>query len=240
MEQVLGETWYKAPNNLRGQPDGQHDKGVKNLTLKLVRYIHVLGVILLSDLRILEEIRKGRIVIDPFDERNLGTNSYDVKLGNFFYFPNPTWNDVVFDPLSEKSVSGFWMPKHYDDGEQVTIEPRTTVLCHTREIIGGKDGITAILRARSSVVRCGLSMINGAGVGDVGYINRWAFPLTNGNPCSTTVRVGMRIGQMLFYDVGSTQRPYAGKYVRQPTWDSKTILPRLWEDREFAEHRRRS
>jgi len=193
---------------------------------------------LLSDLRILDEIRNGNIVIDPFDKSNLGTNSYDVKLGGFFYFPDPTWQDVVFDPFSEKSVSGFWVPKHYDDGEEVTIEPRTTVLCHTREIIGGKNGITAILRARSSVVRCGLTMINGAGVGDVGYINRWAFPLTNCNRCSTKVRVGMRIGQMLFYYVGPTEKEYTGKYVQQSTWESKTILPRLWEDREFAERRR--
>ncbi|MCS7002870.1 MAG: dCTP deaminase, partial [Dehalococcoidia bacterium] len=33
---------------------------------------------LLSDRRILEELARGAIVIDPFDRRQLGTNSYDV------------------------------------------------------------------------------------------------------------------------------------------------------------------
>ena len=36
---------------------------------------------LLSDKRIVEEMETGNIVIEPFDERQLGTNSYDVRLG---------------------------------------------------------------------------------------------------------------------------------------------------------------
>ena len=36
---------------------------------------------ILSDKRILEEIDKGHIIIEPFKRDCLGTNSYDVHLG---------------------------------------------------------------------------------------------------------------------------------------------------------------
>ena len=42
---------------------------------------------LLSDKRILEEMEKQRIIIRPFDRRQLGTNSYDVRFGQHFQFP---------------------------------------------------------------------------------------------------------------------------------------------------------
>ena len=36
---------------------------------------------ILSDQRILEEIEKGTIKIEPYDRECLGSNSYDVHLG---------------------------------------------------------------------------------------------------------------------------------------------------------------
>ena len=36
---------------------------------------------ILSDTRILEEIEKGTIKIEPYDRDCLGSNSYDVHLG---------------------------------------------------------------------------------------------------------------------------------------------------------------
>ena len=37
---------------------------------------------ILSDKRILEEISKGTIKIEPYDRSCLGSNSYDVHLGS--------------------------------------------------------------------------------------------------------------------------------------------------------------
>ena len=39
---------------------------------------------ILTDTQILKEIENGNIVIDPFNPENLGTNSYDVHLGDMF------------------------------------------------------------------------------------------------------------------------------------------------------------
>jgi len=39
---------------------------------------------LLSDKTIIELIRKGEIVIEPFDEKLVGPSSIDLRLGNEF------------------------------------------------------------------------------------------------------------------------------------------------------------
>ena len=39
----------------------------------------------LSDKRILESMKEGSVIIEPFDRRNLATSSYDVTLGEYFY-----------------------------------------------------------------------------------------------------------------------------------------------------------
>ena len=44
---------------------------------------------LLSDKRILEELERENIVIEPFELRQLGTNSYDVRLGPYYLHPKP-------------------------------------------------------------------------------------------------------------------------------------------------------
>jgi len=38
---------------------------------------------ILSDKRILEEIEKGSIIIEPYNRHDLGSNSYDVHLGKY-------------------------------------------------------------------------------------------------------------------------------------------------------------
>jgi len=38
---------------------------------------------ILSDKRILEEMQKGTILIQPYDRDCLGSNSYDVHLGKY-------------------------------------------------------------------------------------------------------------------------------------------------------------
>ncbi|HCF85002.1 MAG TPA: dCTP deaminase, partial [Ktedonobacter sp.] len=40
---------------------------------------------LLSDKRIMEELAHGNLIIEPFDQRHLGTNSYDCRLGEWYF-----------------------------------------------------------------------------------------------------------------------------------------------------------
>ena len=43
----------------------------------------------LSDKRIIEEMKKGDIVIHPFSRDQLATSSYDVTLGEWFFREQP-------------------------------------------------------------------------------------------------------------------------------------------------------
>ncbi len=184
---------------------------------------------LLSDVKILSEMKKGNIVIEPFVLESLGANSYDVKLGENFYFPNPNFRKA-FDVFDQHAVSEFFMYEHHNNRENVTLPPNATALCHTVETIGGRNAITCILRCRSSVMRCGLSIAKCAGVGDVGYVNRWTMALSNHNTVPVTIKVGMRIGHILFFRVGRTLKEYRGKYYKGQPWSPEQMLPRLWED----------
>lgn len=188
---------------------------------------------LLSDMRILEELARGNIVIDPFDRDQLGTNSYDVRLGQWHWQPNRDIALVNF--ASEGQSRAFWVGPYKHGG--LLIPPGETWLTHTEEIVGADNGFTTAMRARSTIARCGLSICKCAGLGDVGYINRWTLEITNHTHATVALPVGVRVGQIMFYEVGPTLREYDGKYGRD-IWTPADMLPRLYADPDIARLRR--
>jgi dCTP deaminase len=191
---------------------------------------------LLSDRRILEELERGNLVIDPFDQRQLGTNSYDVRLGAWYFESNR--NLLVVDFTREEDTLAFWgEPRQADEGV-IAIRPGDTILCHTQEVVGGTNGFTTSMRARSSIGRSCLSVCKCAGVGDVGYIARWTMEITNHSHATVVLPVGMRVAQILFYEVGPTLRTYTGKYGQQAApWSPRDMLPKLYTDRDVLDGR---
>ncbi len=191
---------------------------------------------LLSDRRILDEMERGNIIIDPFDPRQLGTNSYDVRLGEWYFEPNR--NLLVVDFTREEDTRAFWgEPQQAGDGV-IAIRPGDTILCHTQEVVGGTNGFTTSMRARSSIGRACLSVCKCAGVGDVGYIARWTMEITNHSHATVVLPVGMRVAQILFYEVGLTCKTYAGKYGQESTpWSPLDMLPKLYKDRDVLSGR---
>src|SRR5437588_7931041 len=95
--------------------------------------------VLLSDKRILEERDHGSIVIDPFDMRQLGTNSYDCRLGEW-YFQSPKYLETI-DFTDEEQALAFWGDPIHADGT-IVVKPGTTILAHTDEVVGARNGIT--------------------------------------------------------------------------------------------------
>jgi dCTP deaminase len=194
---------------------------------------------LLSDRRILEEMGRDNIVIDPFDQQQLGTNSYDVRLGEWFFESNR--NLLVVDFTREEDTRAFWgEPRRAEEGV-IAIRPGDTILCHTQEVVGGLNGFTTSMRARSSIGRSCLSVCKCAGVGDVGYVARWTMEITNHSHATVVLPVGMRVAQILFYEVGATLREYAGKYGQAAKqgrdWTPLDMLPKLYNDRDVLSGR---
>lgn len=191
---------------------------------------------LLSDKRIIEELEGGNVVIEPFDSRHLGTNSYDCRLGDWYF--QPTKYQEIVDFTNEDQALSFWGEPIQAHGS-IVVKPGTTILAHTNEIIGARNGITTSMRARSSIGRSGLSVCKCAGVGDVGYISRWTMEISNHSTCTIVLPVGLRICQIEFFWVGETLHEYHGKYGQQDRWTPYDMLPRLYRDWDLEEIRAR-
>jgi dCTP deaminase len=182
---------------------------------------------ILSDKRIIEEMQQGNIVIDPFDERHLGTNSYDCRLGEWYFRGDYDVWTIHLD--NEEEIQSYWGRPHMATEGNIAIHPGTTILAHTQEIIGGRNGFTALMYTRSTIARSGLSVCRCAGVGDVGYIGRWTMEIANHTQTIIYIPVGMRICQFTFFCVGETLKEYCGKYSKS-IWSPLDMLPKVHLD----------
>ena len=96
---------------------------------------------LLSDKRIVEELHNGNIIIEPFDQRQLGTNSYDCRLGKWYFQGDMNVDIIHLD--NPHDIRRYWgQPREAADGK-IAIRPGTTILAHTIEVIGGHNGYLA-------------------------------------------------------------------------------------------------
>jgi dCTP deaminase len=183
---------------------------------------------LLSDTRILEEMQKGNIIISPFYPHRLGTNSYDCTLGPWYYQGNKNLKEIYLDTPFD--LMAYWgKPREAQMGDvraYIKIEPHATILAHTQEEIGGRNGFLATMHSKSTAAREGLSVCRCAGVGDVGYVSRWTMEICNHTDATIHLPVGMRICQMLFHEVGPTLKEYKGKYG-QKEWTPEDMLPKI-------------
>ena len=179
---------------------------------------------LLADKRIVEELKNGNLVIEPFDERQLGTNSYDCRLGEWYYQGDANVEVMHLDNPEE--IRNYWgQPRQAKNGK-IAIRSGTTILAHTLEVIGGRNGYVGKMYSRSTVARSGLSVCRCAGVGDVGYISRWTMEISNHTQTTIWVPVGYRICQITFEYVGETLKVYRGKYGREEQqWTPEDMLP---------------
>ena len=172
----------------------------------------------------------GTIVIDPFDDFNLKTTSYDVALGEWYWKErHPSGRHTIHNMYDKKSTDKVWegpcraelaselcertgvtLENIPDGAKIILLGPGETILAHTNEYIGGRKICVAKMYARSSLGRNFIEVCKDAGWGDIGYFNRWTMEVTNNSKnFSIPLVVGRRIAQMVFYEV----EPLEGDYV---------------------------
>ncbi len=167
---------------------------------------------ILSDKRILEEIAKGTIVIEPYKRECLGTNSYDVHLGKYL----ATYRNRVLDARLHNEIDHFEIPA---DG--FVLQPDTLYLGVTMEYTETHAHVP-FLEGKSSTGRLGIDIHATAGKGDVGFCNTWTLEIS----CAQPVRIypGMPIGQLIYFAVeGSIETMYNTK--RNAKYNTKTVRP---------------
>jgi dCTP deaminase len=167
---------------------------------------------ILSDKRILDEIEKGTIIIEPFNLECLGTNSYDVHLGKYL----ATYKDRVLDAKAHNKIDHFEIPK---DG--FVLQPGTLYLGVTLEYTETHAHVP-FLEGKSSTGRLGIDIHATAGKGDVGFCNTWTLEIS----CAQPVRIyaGMPIGQLIYFAVdGNIENMYNTK--SNAKYNNKTTKP---------------
>ncbi len=164
---------------------------------------------ILSDRRILEEIEKKTIVIEPYHREKLGSNSYDVHLGKNL----AVYVDAVLDAKKHNTIRHFEIPE-----EGFVLQPDCLYLGVTFEYTETHAHVP-FLEGKSSTGRLGIDIHATAGKGDIGFCGHWTLEIS----CKVPVRVyaGMPIGQLIYFPLeGEVEVAYDkkknAKYSNQP------------------------
>ncbi len=142
------------------------------------------------------------IGISPFDEKNLGPNSYNVRL-----FPTLRYyTSRVLDPKINNPSQSFEIP---EDG--YLLFPRQLVIGCTEEICtNNANNLVPMIEGRSSLARLGLSVHSTAGFGDIGFCGRWTLEIS----CVVPIILypNMPVAQLYWLRCSPSKVKYRGKY----------------------------
>ncbi len=175
---------------------------------------------ILSDQRILEEMNKGTIKIEPYDRSCLGSNSYDVHLGKHL----AVYEADTLDAKKHNTIRHFEIP---DEG--IVLEPTQFYLGVTEEYTETHAHVP-FLEGKSSTGRLGIDIHATAGKGDVGFCGNWTLEISVKKP--VRVYKGMPIGQLIYFPVeGEIEVKYNqkknAKYSGQP---NKPVESMMWKN----------
>ena len=186
-----------------------------------------------------EEIKSQlgkNIIIEPFDEKLLNPNSYNLRLHDELI----VYEEIVLDVRRPNRYR-----RHIIPPEGFVLQPHKLYLGRTIERTETHNFVP-MLEGRSSIARLGLFINVSAGVGDVGFCGYWTLELVAVHPIR--IYPGLAICQILYMAVQGAINEYrnGGKYqnnqdiqpsllfkeLQQPT---KDLQMRLAFGQELAE-----
>ncbi len=176
---------------------------------------------ILTDAEILKAIEKGEIVIDPFDQSNLGSNSYDVHLGKTLLI----YDTEILDARKPNPTKKIIIP---DEG--IILKPGRVYLGVTQEYTETHNYVP-FLEGKSSIGRLGIDIHATAGKGDIGFCNYWTLELSVTQPVK--IYAGMPIGQLIYFKTsGKVLTPYHKKTSAKYNKVSPEPMPSMmWKNK---------
>ncbi len=141
------------------------------------------------------------IVIEPFNEKQLNPNSYNLRLHNELL----VYDEEVLDMKKPNKVKKIIIPE-----EGLVLEPGKLYLGRTIEYTA-TDKYVPMLEGRSSIGRLGLFIHVTAGFGDVGFKGYWTLEIF----CVQPIRIysEVELCQIYYHSVeGDYDKYSSGKY----------------------------
>lgn len=179
---------------------------------------------MLVDQTILRHIKHGLIKITPYNEDRLGSNSYDLTLGNQLLI----YTDKVLDAKKDN-------PFKVEDikPEGFTLLPGELYLGYTAENTYTHESLVPQLEGKSSIGRLGISIHCTAGFGDAGFNGHWTLEISVIKP--VIVYAGMPIAQIFYFQtlgnvINAYSRKKDAKYAEQP---AKPVPSAMWRNFSF-------
>ena len=158
---------------------------------------------MLSDVEILEAIRKGKIIIDPFREENVGPCSVDLTLSSKFTLFEE--GQLIDSRLGETVKTQTIDAK----GGEIELKPGQFILAKTVEKIAVSKDIAATLEGRSSIARLGV-FVHAAGLVNPGSGLTKPVPMVlevfSQNNSPVKLYPGMKIVQIIFHKLSTPAR----------------------------------
>lgn len=157
---------------------------------------------ILSGLEIKKQIGSN-IIIDPYDEKNVNPNSYNLTLHNELM----VYDEDVLDMKKPNKTSKVLIPP-----EGLVLETHKLYLGRTIEYTETHD-LVPMLEGRSSIGRLGLFVHITAGFGDVGFCGYWTLEIFAVQPIR--IYPGVEICQVFYHTIDGDYENYnSGKYQK--------------------------
>jgi dCTP deaminase len=171
---------------------------------------------ILSGLKIKEEIDKN-IFIQPFSEKQLGPNSYNLKLFNELL----VYESDILDMKIPNRVKTIIIPE-----EGLLLEPNKLYLGRTLEYTRTEKYIP-MLEGRSSIGRLGLFVHVTAGFGDVGFAGYWTLEIFSIHPIK--IYPNVEICQIYYHTIEGDYEKYTSKKYQNNKGTQPSLLYRDFE-----------
>jgi dCTP deaminase len=166
------------------------------------------------------------ILIEPFDERKLNPNSYNLSLHDELM----VYEEIVLDMRKPNRVRRVGIPP-----EGLVLKPSQLYLGRTVERTETHN-LVPMIEGRSSIGRLGLFVHVTAGFGDVGFCGYWTLEMFAVQP--VRIYAGVAICQIIYHDLRGEFTEYASnKYQHnrdiQPSLLFKELNPECEEDQQM-------
>jgi len=139
---------------------------------------------------ILNEVKKGRLKITPYNERNVGSDSIDLTLDNKFRIFDHK-KVVLSENVNYKKYSKLIKR------DKLLLMPGQFILGITKEKIKLPDDVCGFLYGRTRYARFGLSIHSTASFVHAGVYNNQVFEISNDSNVPLVLKAGTRIAQLI-------------------------------------------